>query len=131
MSIRYFEFQHFLREFLVGYFGVVLCGGDALVTENFGKAFYGHVVAEGYRGSEGVTGDVEGELFGDAGFAKKNAGFLCAFLRFSSLWLKVKKARKRSVRGPFRNFSCFCCRNSAEREGFEPQVPFSTTVFLG
>lgn len=66
MSIRYFEFQQFLRDFLVGDFGVVLRGGDALVAENFGKAFDGHVVTEGYRGGKGVTGDVEGELFGNA-----------------------------------------------------------------
>ncbi len=44
----------------------MLRSGDTLVTENFGKAFDGHVVAEGYRGGEGVTGDVKGELFGDA-----------------------------------------------------------------
>ncbi len=60
------QLQHFLRDFLVGDFGVVLRGGDALVTENFGKAFDGHVVTEGYRGGEGVAGDVEGELFGYA-----------------------------------------------------------------
>ena len=44
----------------------MLRGGNALVAENFGKAFDGHVVAEGYRGGEGVTSDVKGELFGDA-----------------------------------------------------------------
>ncbi len=40
--------------------------GDALVAENFGEAFDGHVVAQGHGGGEGVSGDVEGELFGYA-----------------------------------------------------------------
>ena len=30
MSVRYFELQYFLSDFLVGDFGVLLRGGDAL-----------------------------------------------------------------------------------------------------
>ena len=43
------------------------------MAENFGEAFDRHVVAECNCGSEGVTGDVEGELFGDT-------AMLCYFL---------------------------------------------------
>jgi hypothetical protein len=41
----------------------VLRSGNALVTEHFGYAFYGHSVAEGDSGREGVTRNVKGEVF--------------------------------------------------------------------
>ena len=41
----------------------MLRGGNALVTEHFGYAFYRHSVAKGDGGGKGVTRNVKGEVF--------------------------------------------------------------------